>query len=552
MPGSEILTADNCCAEMQQELFPHAKNGTTLEQAILRNLNIASFSAVDIMGKWTSISRSQQQMVALWYQLHPDSSYLNHCIRIAKAVDEIPSCVLHQIFAKRKDHPEWVQEFKSLIAVTKCNLDTAYFEAVDTIPDYEDRLVYLTNNTRDERIYLLKMVGQWLRHDSDHVKICNELETVFPELVAYLSHNLSVWDYELSAYFARYKKHKLENSLPENDDLYFTGVEPDTYDRRFTVLSNYMDDQTVFLWIDALGVEWLPLLHWGIEKYCSGTIQNVAITQANLPTETCFNEQWKQMDVPHAKLDKLDKLAHKGVVDEPDYYSCIEEQFEFVAQKVSKKITELFEGYQRVVITGDHGTSRLAGRFFHNRQGLDAPKNAPVCSHGRYCIIPEGSDPVLYSDIQKITREGETYAVFKSYNHFKSSGFAAGAKDEEPIYGEVHGGATPEEMLVPVIVVESNTQLPLAGKWEKDVVKIMAKKARLNVEFNRSVSKVFATMGGIQGEVNPTDNGKKWRIVFPNVKEGLYSVTLIADNCIVAVPDIKITSAMGSGRGDLG
>ncbi len=110
MPGAEILTEDNCSTEMQQELFACAKIGTTLEQAILRNLNIASFSAVDIMGKWTSLSRSQQQMVVLWYQINPDSSYLNHCIRNAESVDDIPYRVLHQIFAKRKEHPEWVQE----------------------------------------------------------------------------------------------------------------------------------------------------------------------------------------------------------------------------------------------------------------------------------------------------------------------------------------------------------------------------------------------------------------------------------------------------------
>lgn len=57
--------------------------------------------------------------------------------------------------------------------------------------------------------------------------------------------------------------------------------------------------------------------------------------------------------MPYEKLDKLDKLAHKGVVDEPDYYTCIEEQLTFF-HKVLDKVNELLNNYQRVIITGDH------------------------------------------------------------------------------------------------------------------------------------------------------------------------------------------------------
>ena len=92
-----------------------------------------------------------------------------------------------------------------------------------------------------------------------------------------------------------------------------------------------MDSDTEILWIDALGIEWLPLLRWGILQHCNATIKHMAIGQANLPTETMFNDPWKVMDIPHEKLDKLDKLAHKGLVDDPDYYACIEDQLTFVS-----------------------------------------------------------------------------------------------------------------------------------------------------------------------------------------------------------------------------
>ena len=93
----------------------------------------------------------------------------------------------------------------------------------------------------------------------------------------------------------------------------------------YSVLADYVDDNTVVLWVDAMGAEWLPLLSWTISQNCDATVQSTSIVQANLPTETCYNDLWKEMDIPFEKLDKLDKLAHKGVIDEPDYYACVEE-----------------------------------------------------------------------------------------------------------------------------------------------------------------------------------------------------------------------------------
>ena len=91
-------------------------------------------------------------------------------------------------------------------------------------------------------------------------------------------------------------------------------------------------------------------------------MKKVSIVQATLPTETCYNDQWKNIDAPYKKLDKLDKLAHKGVIDDPDYYSCIEQQLAFVAS-IGKQVSALVEHHHRVIITGDHGSSRLAQRF---------------------------------------------------------------------------------------------------------------------------------------------------------------------------------------------
>lgn len=163
---------------------------------------------------------------------------------------------------------------------------------------------------------------------------------------------------------AKYKSYKLKNTLPEDEETYFNGIQTDIYDTRYSILSEYFDSDTIVLWIDALGIEWLPLLRWSLLSNCDASIKAVSIGQARLPTETIFNDnEWKKTTIPHDKLDKLDKLAHKGVIDDDNYYSCVQEQLTFVAN-IYQKVNELMQQYHRIIITGDHGTSRLAARLF--------------------------------------------------------------------------------------------------------------------------------------------------------------------------------------------
>lgn len=550
MPGGKCLTKDNCSEEMQTILFAYALQGTSLDDSLLKILNVSSFSGVDIMGKWNALPLSHKRFVKLWLQIHPGDSYLSYCFSSANSVVDVPTRILHEIFAKRVDKPDWVKEFKKLISVMMIKPDPAYFEAVDAIPEFEKRLDYITSAMREERIYLLKMVGQWMRKDAEQASKSKKMKEAYPALAAYLSHDLDALQNETGSYLSRYKAHKLENSLPSDEELYFGGVDAAAFAYRYALLSEYEDGETIILWVDALGAEWLSLLCWSIANNCDATITKAALAQATLPTETEFNNQWDSMTLPNKKLNKLDKLAHRGVVDEPDYYACIEEQMNFV-MGISDTVSSLLKNYHRVVVTGDHGTSRLAARFFHTRDGIEAPQGALVYSYGRYCELPKSAALSLPNlEIVKGSQE-KRFAVFRNYDHFKQSGFAAGAEDDRAIYGEVHGGATPEEMLVPVVVVEGNEDTRISASWEKQTVKISMRKAKLIVSFSKPIKTLAVKMAGVSGTTAKDDVGKTWSIVFSGVKAGTYTVEMNADGRIVSLPDITLLSALGSGDGDL-
>lgn len=549
MPGAEILTPQNCTVDMQSILLDYSLKGMTLDAALLKILNVSIFSGVDVMGKWKNMPESHKQFVELWLNMHPEDSYTSHCFRNVKNICDIPNAVMLEIFNVRQDRPEWIDEFHQLMAVMSIEPDDRFFEELDKIPVYETRLDFMTGNSKKERIYLIRMVGKWMKSDYEQISSCEKLRQVYPELFFYLSHAVHQEDADLKGYLARYKAHKLENTLPADEDVYFAGFQTDVYDNRYSVLADNIDGDTIILWIDALGVEWLPLLSWTIKEHCDGKIISTSVGQAILPTETCYNDLWSSMDTPYSKLDKLDKLAHKGVVDEPDYYACIEEQLSFVAG-AHKHITGLLKKHHRVIITGDHGTSRLAARLFHVKDGFSAPKGATVCSHGRYCKSVEAAGYAMPNTRVFKGSDGMQYVVFTNYDHFKQSGFAAGADDDNAIYGEVHGGATPEEMLVPIIVIDSNFEMPLSATWEKNGVKIMMKKARLSLTFNKPVQKLQVKVAGIDAEVSTSDGGKRWSVVVPGIKQGTYTAHVLANNILVDMPDVTILSAIG-GDGDL-
>ena len=548
LTGGDVLTEDNCPKAAVTCLFPFAVKGMELEKAILGSLNMSSFSAMDAADKWENLSEGQRQLVFLWDMLHRQDNYFGYCLHRCNDMDELPEHILHDIFGVVSFHPEWVGEYKQFVAAIGVEKDDEFFASVDAIPDYEERLRFLAGKEKREQIYLLHMIGSWLRTDRSQVESCEELRSIYPELSAYLSENQ--YDVDLARYFSLYKAHKLENTLPQDEDFYFSGIQYDAYEYRYAVLSAYLDANTVVLWIDALGAEWLPLLNWSLCRSIKGNVIATHVVQASLPTETEFNNQWDKMDVPYEKLNKLDKLAHRGVIDEPDYYSCIAEQIQFVSS-VRERVEKLLAEHRRVIVTGDHGTSRLAARFFHKRSGMDYPAGAEVCSHGRYCRLNPGSvvlDPNL---VRAKVLGGDEYAVYRNYDHFRKSGFAAAGDDENALYGEVHGGATPEEVLVPVLVFDSNVAVVVKGNWENSKIKIKNKKACAQLNLNLPINVITAKIGEKEAFCTATQDRKKWFLEFSGVKAGTYDLTVIADGTMLQLPPLNLTSPLGEGDGDL-
>ena len=130
----------------------------------------------------------------------------------------------------------------------------------------------------------------------------------------------------------------------------------------------------------------------------------------------------------------------------------------------AKKVEELLENHEYVVVTGDHGSSRFAALAFHQENviPISAPKSSTVRSFGRFCELDDNTgDIIALPHTVLATSNGKRYLVMDNYQHFSVSGNAAGGNtDEHDVVGEIHGGNTAEERLVSVIVIKRKQPLP--------------------------------------------------------------------------------------------
>ena len=304
-----------------------------------------------------------------------------------------------------------------------------------------------TDNTKMEREAIISWVAQ-------HGYIA-EIENIYPALAQYLGEY--VFDCgglsdELTKYFKQYRLMKVTNQItPE----FLAQVEqnaqklPYTHlETRDSAILRIPDKKDAFLyWIDALGVEYLSYIAILAKK--KGLSIHVDIAYVELPTITsinkCFFEKWAGSK--KEKEPRLDEIKHKeegGYFYRPGQAPVhLASELEVIRKSIDRAATELaMHTCKTFVIASDHGASRLAV-IHHQEEKYDTDTKGE--HSGRCC--KEFADADLP---QAICENG--YLVLADYGRFKNSRAAN---------VEVHGGASLEEVIVPIITLSLKKQCDL-------------------------------------------------------------------------------------------
>ena len=304
-----------------------------------------------------------------------------------------------------------------------------------------------TDNTKMECEAIISWVAQ-------HGYIA-EIEIIYPALAQYLGEY--VFDCgglsdELTKYFKQYRLMKVTNQItPE----FLAQVEqnaqklPYTHlETRDSAILRIPGKKDAFLyWIDALGVEYLSYIAILAKK--KGLSIHVDIAYVELPTITSINKGFfeKWAGSKKEKEPRLDEIKHKeegGYFYRPGQAPVhLASELEVIRKSIDRAATELaMHTCKTFVIASDHGASRLAV-IHHQEEKYDTDTKGE--HSGRCC--KEFADADLP---QAICENG--YLVLADYGRFKNSRAAN---------VEVHGGASLEEVIVPIITLSLKKQCDL-------------------------------------------------------------------------------------------
>lgn len=304
-----------------------------------------------------------------------------------------------------------------------------------------------TDNTKMEREAIISWVAQ-------HGYIA-EIEIIYPALAQYLGEY--VFDCgglsdELTKYFKQYRLMKVTNQItPEFLEQVEQNAQKLPYthlETRDSAILRIPDKKDAFLyWIDALGVEYLSYIAILAKK--KGLSIHVDIAYVELPTITSINKGFfeKWAGSKKEKEPRLDEIKHKeegGYFYRPGQAPVhLASELEVIRKSIDRAATELaMHTCKTFVIASDHGASRLAV-IHHQEEKYDTDTKGE--HSGRCC--KEFADADLP---QAICENG--YLVLADYGRFKNSRAAN---------VEVHGGASLEEVIVPIITLSLKKQCDL-------------------------------------------------------------------------------------------
>jgi len=378
-----------------------------------------------------------------------------------------------------------------------------------------DQQSYLTNITISERSHIINQLNR-IGYFTSALPIINN---IYPELYNYLNWNYLIESKEsmkswIIEYFYEYnlskcldeptkKLLKIINEKNHNEKSFYNWY----YD-----MDSLQDlNETIIIWIDALGAEFFPLLKYFIELYSKDNkkiIIDEKIVKVNLPSTTDNNYF---MDAAH--IIELDKYIH----NENPYKHPLSliEQIDIIKNIVKDVIIK--QSGKTISIVSDHGFTFLAQKKYGNFKKF----NYSGSEHEGRCMWIEDK---FKSDSQFLVHKVEK-GKNKDKNCLLSLRHTSLFKTP---FREVHGGATPEEVLVPYLKIST---LPEIIKYKTNLIskEISVNNPIVKLEIKPNpINTPSILINNIRYYLKKEDN--IWKIKLSDLVPGKYKMELIIDN----------------------
>nr|WP_256472489.1 BREX-4 system phosphatase PglZ [Methanocalculus sp. AMF5] len=392
----------------------------------------------------------------------------------------------------------------------------------------------LTDGTKVEREEIIAWISQ--------NGFFPEIGDIYPALAAYQKKYIFKYpDFAdlLTEYFEDYKRQKLSNNLEpgflEKVDQLARNRIFNRLPTRNEIVDSVEKTDTFLYWLDALGVEYLGLIEDLAQR--RGLSIRVSIARAELPTTTPFNRDFfDAWQGPKEKNDELDDIKHSDAggynFTNNELPIHLAKELEVIAAMMEKAATKLaLRQCKRFLVVSDHGASRLAV-LQRKIERYDTDTKGEYS--GRCCEL-------FHPYNLPFAAEENGYLVLADYGRFKGSRAAN---------VEVHGGASLEEVIIPIIELSLKEGSVMVKLVDEVVIVDYRTGTEINLFFNSPVKGVSVVLNGKAYSALQTDQNH-YSVKLPDIKRaGEYPADVYADDNLIGKIEIKAQGKSGKVNDD--
>lgn len=529
-------------------LLKELSSQISLKEFLLKEIGIDSNFEV-IFERWKIFNENQRWLYFIVLKIYgiKSNSYLKIVIENTKDF----SCFITNLFREILKIDYCSKEFLELYKKRKYLLKV-FDEDINYIIDFcnyanikgKDKLFYLTDISIYEKQEVIKLLSIY-EYDEDL------LNKFLPKIYSDLGLYLNTYFFNkplLDEYFEKYKKLKIKNKV---EDSFLNLVKENALTRKFNQeipLRSEKTEQidkteTYTYFVDALGVEFLGYILGKCKK--NEIFADVTICRSNLPSITSENKEFLlEFDPEHtSSIKELDEVKHHGM-DNYDYQKTklpihIVKELSIIEELLNRVKEKLLSGqYKKVILISDHGASRFA--VTHANILNDFNIDLKGIHSGRCSKIEnENSIPKI-----EFATEERGYLVIADYSRFKGSRAAS---------VEAHGGATLEEIIVPIIELSIN-KIEHEIKLKSHIITIsFRKKAKLEIFSKNKIDDVTLKLNVFDNVyTGETIDNQNFSFEFPEIRKvGEYFAAIYSKNNLIKSNIKFIVEKEGSKEKDL-
>lgn len=533
-----LISIDECkspydllCIKDREVCKLNEKFGTTNEwQTLLENFQNNSIEITlkkyvntkDILSEikdWTVKDRFKQWALFIYLKLkniHLDNWSIDYAVEKSQNSDKFLYNIYQSILEVNFNEPEFWKKYDDRKKIlNEIHDDSVFYDYCELVPyKKENAIYYLTDNNDVEKKKIIENIDKY-KGKFTKQKLLSILQHVYKDLYDYLS-EYNYCDEFLSKYFNEYKFLKVINYLTsEFKDIVDKEAIERSFKRRLVYRSEKLDDinlnSSKVYFVDALGVEFLSF----IERKCKEKklACKISTCKSYLPSLTSknteFREYFAKKGVEVVDEKRLDSLIHEGK-DDYDFDKnklpiYIVEEFKIINEcldNIRKNIKN--QSIKKAIIISDHGSTRLA---ILNTDMVKEEVESVGEHGGRVCKEVPGMAKIPNAIVEN------GYCVLADYNAFK--GGRVGKV-------EMHGGATLEEVTVPIIEISEQVD-NIEIKVLDEVIKVSFKKKAI-LHFYSSKKMVDVTIK-VNGKSYPaySNDGANFTVELSDIqKSGVY------------------------------